>query len=81
MPSGILEQSNDQENSDHISKKIDDFLYSFIQKREFAILMNNDFNLHSQNGLDVLTMILKLSNPDFEFGPLISAIEELIFSN
>ena len=51
----------------------------FIQNREFQILLHNNLNLHSYNGLDTLRMILKYSNEDFDFGPLMSETEQLLF--
>lgn len=53
----------------------------FIQDREFQIIRNNDFNLIHCNGLDSLFMILELVNEDFDFLPLISATQDLIFEN
>ena len=38
-------------------------------------------NLHSFNGLDCLALILKLSNDQYDFEPLLLATEELVFSN
>lgn len=37
-------------------------------------------NLHSCNGLDALRLLLKHSNGEFDFEPLILATEQLMFS-
>ena len=38
-------------------------------------------NLHSFNGLDCLALILKLSNDQYDFQPLLRATEQLVFSS
>lgn len=44
-------------------------------------MMHNDFNLTSYTGLDTVHMILKHSNEEFDFGPLISKTEQFLFAN
>ena len=44
-------------------------------------MMHNDFNLTSYNGLDTVHMILKHSNEEFDFRPLINKTEQFLFAN
>ena len=68
-------------NPEELSQKTDDFLNKFIQEREYQIILHNDLNLHSINGLDLLKMILQFSNNDFDFQPLVKSTYEVLFEN
>lgn len=50
-----------------------------IQVREVQILINNNLNLHSFDGLHLLATILQYSNDDFNFEPLLSDTDKLLF--
>jgi hypothetical protein len=48
----------------------------FIQKTEAEILQYNDWNLETfGNGSDILNMILKLSNDEYDFGKIIEKVD------
>jgi hypothetical protein len=49
------------------NKVVEDVVSQFIQGTESEILTMNDWNLELGNGSDILDMILKLSNADYDF--------------
>ena len=46
---------------------IEDVVSHFIQTTESEILTMNDWNLDLANGSDILDIVLKLSNDDYDF--------------
>ena len=44
-------------------------------------MVNNDFNLFSYTGLDIVAMILRYSNEDFDFGPILEKTESHLFKD
>jgi hypothetical protein len=46
----------------------------FIQKTESEILQVNDWNLDLSNGSDILNMILKLSNDEYNFDKILDKV-------
>ena len=69
------------EEAERLNEETNDFLNQFIQMREIKILLHNNLNLESYNSLDIVRMILKFSNSDFDFEPLMTATEHLLFRN
>ena len=69
------------ENDFYFGQDTENFLNTFILKREFYIMMHNDYNLTSYNGLETVHMILKHADGDFDFRPLLSKTEHLLFGN
>ena len=62
-------------------RNTENLLIAFIQKREFTIMMHNDCNLTSYNGLETVHMILKHADSDFDFKPLLSKTENYLFAD
>ena len=46
---------------------IEDVVSHFIQTTESEILTMNDWNMDLANGSDILDIVLKLSNDDYDF--------------
>ena len=49
------------------NKMIENVVSQFIQNTESEILIMNDWNLELSNGSDILDMVLKLSNEEYDF--------------
>ena len=49
------------------NKMIEIVVSQFIQNTESEILIMNDWNLELSNGSDILDMVLKLSNEEYDF--------------
>ena len=63
-----------QQQSNFVTESI---ISRFIQKTEAEILQCADWNLENfSNGSDILSMILKLSNNDYDFGKIIEKINK-----
>ena len=80
VPREELKHAEKNQNSG-LNQDTENKILRLIQEREFQILVSNDLKLHSFNGLDTLHMILKHSNEDFNFRPLLFKTEELLFCN
>lgn len=76
-----MPETQSAEEIERLAQETNDFLNQFIQIREVKILLHNNLNLHSYNSLDIVRMILKFSNSDFDFEPLMTATEHLLFKN
>ena len=51
-----------------------DKLNDYIIKFEFAILTTFDWNLNISNGYEIMAMLLKFSNNDFDFNAILNEI-------
>ena len=54
--------------------EIEESINSFIQMREFEILISCDWNLDKTCGYDILRSMLMLANPQYEFSDLLDIV-------
>jgi hypothetical protein len=47
-----------------------------IQKTEADVMIMNDWSLDLSNGSDIINMILKLSNEDYDFSRLMAKVNQ-----
>ena len=65
------------------AKQMEANVLGFIQLREYEILVSCDWNLNLWSGYDIYTILLKMSNENHDFTPLLMVVDtlalELIF--
>ena len=49
---------------------------NYIQKTEADVMIMNDWSLDLSNGSDIINMILKLSNEDYDFSRLMAKVNQ-----
>ena len=47
---------------------------SFVQTQEYDICIANDWNLNLGSGSETLSFILKMSNNDYDFRPIVEKV-------
>jgi hypothetical protein len=50
---------------------------TFIQFREFEVLISCDYNMTQPTGYDILTSLLKMSNSDYNFRDFLAVVHTL----
>ena len=52
---------------------IEELINHCVQKYEYEIFAASDWNLNKDNGVDILSSLLKFSNKDYDFSLILAA--------
>ena len=55
---------------------LESIIILYIQKTEADVMIMNDWSLDLSNGSDIINMILKLSNEDYDFSRLMAKVNQ-----
>jgi hypothetical protein len=56
---------------------LEDSIMKFLFLRESEIFISCDWNFNLSTGYDVLTSLLKMSNDDYNFSPLVTVVDRM----